>query len=50
MYYISNLKTAAECRTVMQRARERNQSDVYQAVFRHLCELAGAGNDDRPIL
>ena len=46
MYDASKLKTLEDCRTVMQRARDRNLPDVYKAVFKRLCELVGAANDD----
>jgi hypothetical protein len=46
MYDLEKLKTAQECRTVMERARERNLPDVYNAAFRRLCTLVGNANDD----
>jgi len=46
MYDVGKLKTAEECRTVMQRAAQRNLPDVRTAVFKRLCELQGAANDD----
>ena len=46
MYDVSKLKTPEECRIVMQRAREHNLPEVYNAVFRRLCELTGSANDD----
>jgi hypothetical protein len=46
MYDVSKLKTLADCRTVMQRARDRNLKDVYDAVFRRMCQLVGSANDD----
>ena len=46
MYDVGKLKTAEECRTVMQRAIQRNLPDVRTAVFKRLCELQGAANDD----
>ena len=46
MYDVSKLKTPEDCRTVLQRAREKNLSDVYNAVFRRFCELVGTENDD----
>lgn len=46
MYDPAKLKTAGECRIVMDRARERGLDDVYAAVFRRLCELSGIANDD----
>lgn len=45
-YDITALKTAASCRTVMQRAKERGLDDVYAAVFRRYCELVGHEADD----
>lgn len=36
MYDVDKLKTPQECRTVMQRVRDRNQTDLYNAVFRRL--------------
>jgi hypothetical protein len=46
MYDVSKLKTPDDCRTVMQRARDRDLSDVYNAAFKRLCELIGNANDD----
>ena len=46
MYDVTKLKSLAECRTVMQRARQRNAHDVYDAVFRRMCQLIGSENDD----
>jgi hypothetical protein len=46
MYDVSKLKSLDECRTVMQRARERNALDIYALVFRRMCELVGSENDD----
>jgi len=46
MYDVTKLKTVLDCRTVMQRARQRNVADVYEAVFRRMCHLAGFENDD----
>ena len=46
MYAANKLKTVAECRTVLDRARARQLDDVYAAVFRRMCELAGNENDD----
>jgi len=46
MFDASKLKTADECRTVMERARSRNMPEVYSVVFKRLCELVGNENDD----
>jgi hypothetical protein len=46
MYDVTKLKTVAESRLVMQRARQRNVPDVYDAVFRRMCQLVGSANDD----
>jgi hypothetical protein len=46
MYDVTRLKTLAECRIVMQRARQRNLPEVYDAVFRRMCTLIGSANDD----
>jgi hypothetical protein len=46
MYDVNKLSSLAECRTVMQRARDRNVPEVYKAVFRRMCELVGSRNDD----
>jgi hypothetical protein len=46
MYDVSKLKTPDDCRTVMQRARDRDLSDVYNAAFKRFCELIGNANDD----
>jgi hypothetical protein len=45
-YEANKLKTPAECRIVLQRARERNLPDIYSAVFNRFCELTGCANDD----
>jgi len=46
MYDVTKLKTVAECRLVIQRARQRNVPAVYDAVFRRMCQLVGSANDD----
>ena len=46
MYDVSKLRTPDDCRTVMQRARDRDLSDVYNAAFKRFCELNGNANDD----
>jgi hypothetical protein len=46
MYDARKLKNVAECRTVLARARARGLKDVYDAVFRRLCELVGSEYDD----
>lgn len=46
MYDVSKLKTPDDCRTVMQRARDRDLSDVYNAAFKRFCELIGNANDE----
>ncbi len=46
MYDVTKLKSLADCRTVMQRARQRNLPDVYEAVFRRMCQLVGSDNDN----
>ena len=46
MYDVTKLKSLPDCRTVMQRARQRNLPDVYEAVFRRMCQLVGSDNDD----
>jgi|SRR4051794_38564483 len=46
MYDVAKLKTAAECRTVLERAKARNLPEVYNAVFRRLCALVGSEHDD----
>jgi hypothetical protein len=46
MYDVTKLKSLAECRTVMQRAREHNRPEVYEAVFRRMYWLVGNSNDD----
>src|SRR5258708_31548502 len=46
MYDASKVKAPDECRTVMQRARDRDLPDVYNAAFKWFCELIGNGNDD----
>ena len=52
MYDASKLKTVAECRIVLERARARRLDDVYSAVFRRLCQLVGNENDhpDDPLV
>lgn len=46
MYDATKIKTVAECRIVLERARTRRLDDVYSAVFRRLCQLVGNANDD----
>jgi hypothetical protein len=46
MYDVSKLKSPTECRTVMERARKQGLRDIYNAVFRRFCELAGKENED----
>jgi hypothetical protein len=46
MYDVSKLKTPDDCRTVMQRARDRDLPGVYNAAFKRFCELIGNANDD----
>jgi hypothetical protein len=46
MYDATKLKTPEECRTVMQRARDRELPEVYNAVFKRLCELVGSAHDE----
>jgi hypothetical protein len=46
MYDVATLKSVADCRIVMERARSRNLPDVYNAVFRRMCQLVGSENDD----
>ena len=46
MYDASKLKTVAECRTVLDRARAQKRNDVYAAVFHRMCQLVGSENDD----
>jgi hypothetical protein len=46
MYDAAKLKTVAECRIVLDRARTRQLDDVYSAVFRRMCQLVGHENDD----
>ncbi|MGN6114342.1 MAG: hypothetical protein ACTHN2_02390 [Nitrobacter sp.] len=45
-YDVAKLRSVSECRTVMERARARNLPEVYNAVFRRMCELVGSENDD----
>jgi len=46
MYDVKILKTPAECRRVMRRAREQNRPEVYALVFRRMCQLVGSAHDD----
>lgn len=46
MYDVSKLRTSEQCKTVMDRARERGLEDVYKLVFARYCELIGLENDD----
>jgi hypothetical protein len=46
MYDASKLKTVAECRIVLDRARAQKRNDVYAAVFYRMCQLVGSENDD----
>lgn len=45
-YDASKLKTPAECRTVMERAKAKNLPHVYQAALLRYCELAGQKHED----
>jgi hypothetical protein len=46
MYDVKNLKSVAQCRIVMQRAKEQGQTDFYNAAFRRMCAIMGSENDD----
>jgi hypothetical protein len=46
MYDARKLKTVAECRIVLDRARAQKRDDFYAAVFRRMCQLVGSENDD----
>ncbi|MHB2210618.1 hypothetical protein [Methylobacterium sp. CM6257] len=46
MYDVRSLKTVAECRTVMERAKMQGKDAVYQDVFRRMCAISGHENDD----
>jgi|HubBroStandDraft_5_1064220.scaffolds.fasta_scaffold226214_2 hypothetical protein len=46
MYDVAKLKTPVECRTVMERAKSKGNTEVYRAVFRRYCHLVGNANDD----
>lgn len=46
MYDVSTLKSPAECRIVMARAKARGLDDIYKAAFRQYCKLVGNANDD----
>jgi hypothetical protein len=46
IYDASKLTTPKDCQTVMQRAKDRNLPEVYNAVFKQYCKLVGAANDD----
>ncbi len=46
VYDIGLLKTVAECRTVMERAKRSENDAVYQEVFRRMCAISGHENDD----
>jgi hypothetical protein len=45
VYDADKLKTPAECRTVMARAKTRGLDDVYRTVFRRYCALVGNANE-----
>lgn len=46
MYDVQNLRTAEQCRIVMERAVQQGNEEFYQSVFMRLCEIEGALNDD----
>jgi hypothetical protein len=46
MYDPKRLKTIDECRTVLARAKAVGKHDVYDAVFRRLCQIGGNDRDD----
>lgn len=52
MYDLRLLKTVAECRTVMERAKRQGNDAVYQDVFRRMCAISGHENDspDDPLV
>lgn len=45
-YNVTSLKTPADCRTVMARAKQQGRDDVYRAVFDRYCELVGHAAED----
>jgi hypothetical protein len=45
-YDIGMLRTAADCRLVMNRLREQNAEEAYLLVFRRYCEVSGLENDN----
>jgi hypothetical protein len=46
MYDLQKLKTIADCRRVMVRAKQQGREDIYLQVFKRQCELVGNENDD----
>jgi hypothetical protein len=46
LYDVLKLKSPEECRTVMQRAQQRDLPEIYDLAFKRYCELVGAANDD----
>jgi hypothetical protein len=46
MYNVLALKTLKDCRTVMSRAKARGEDEIYRAVFKRACEIAGREAED----
>jgi hypothetical protein len=46
MYDAIKLKTVPDCGIVLDRARAQKRDNVYAAVFRRMCQLAGDENED----
>ena len=46
MYDVQRLKTIDECQIVLARAKAAGKRDVYNVVFRRLCEIGGTEQDD----
>lgn len=46
MYDLQKLKTIADCRLVMARAKQQGREDIYLQVFKRECQLVGHENDD----
>ena len=46
MYDLQKLRTVADCRRVMARAKQQGREDIYMRVFKRQSELVGHENDD----
>jgi hypothetical protein len=46
MYDVSKLKTVEECRIVMERTKKLGLDELYEGVFKRMCEIVGGEQND----